>query len=182
MTQPNSAIAGRVSAPSPAVRRRWYKSAAPPRPRLRVTASATAASLVALGVLAGLTKATHLVLLIAPMAATMTLIAGGPHLALSQPRNVVGGQIASATVGVVVGHVIHDALWGGAVAGAIALGAMQLLRMAHSPAAATAVIGVSTTSAPWQFVCLVAVAAAVLVAVGWVGNRLNSAKYPAYWW
>lgn len=159
------------------------RSAAPPRPGARSIAVATATSAVALLALAGLTKVTSEPFLIPPLAASMALVAGAPKLPLSQPRNVIGGQFLSALVGVVVGFVLGNALWAAALAGALALGVMLAARMAHSPAAATAVIGTTGTAvAGWQFVLLVTASAVVLVLVGVIGHRLNRTAYPAYVW
>ena len=160
----------------------WYVSSAPPRQRLHVIAVETIVSLVALGIVAALTALTREPWLIPPLAASMALVIGGAHFPLSQPRNVIGGHIASATVGVLVGALGINALWGGAIAGALALGVMKLIRMSHSPAAATAMIAVAPDIPRWEFVVLIGTAAAILVAVGLVGNRINRAKYPHYWW
>lgn len=161
---------------------RWYVSSAPPRQRLRVIVVETAVSLVALGIVAGLTALTREPWLIPPLAASMALVVGGAHFPLSQPRNVIGGHVASAIVGVLVGTMGVNALWAGALAGALALGVMKLTRMSHSPAAATAMIGVAPSIPRWEFVVLIGAAAAILVAVGLVGNKINRAKYPHYWW
>jgi CBS-domain-containing membrane protein len=145
----------------------------------------TIVSLVALGIVAGLTALTREPWLIPPLAASIALVIGGAHFPLSQPRNVIGGHIRhimSAIVGVLVGTMGIDALWGGALAGALALGVMKLMRMSHSPAAATAMIGVVPAIPGWGFVVLIGSAATILVAVGLVGNKINRAKYPHYWW
>ena len=170
-----------AEAPAP-TSERWYVSSAPPRQKLGVIVVETIVSLVALGIVAGLTALTREPWLIPPLAASMALVIGGAHFPLSQPRNVVGGHIASALVGVLVGTIGINALWGGALAGAFALGVMKLMRMSHSPAAATAMIGVAPSIPRWEFVVLIGAAAAILVAVGLVGNRINRAKYPHYWW
>jgi HPP family protein len=120
----------------------WYVSSAPPRQKLPAIVVETIVSLVALGIVAGLTALTREPWLIPPLAASMALVIGGAHLPLSQPRNVIGGHIMSAIVGVLVGTIGIDALWSGALAGALALGVMKLTRMPHSPAAATAMIAV----------------------------------------
>ena len=156
-------------------------SSAPLRPKWRAIAVATVTSSLALLVLAALTELTAEPLLIPPLAASMALVVGAPQLPLAQPRNVVGGQVVSAAVGITVGLLGHT-LWLGAVAGGLALGAMMLCRMPHSPAAATAMIGVGTPTAAWEFVLLVAIAALVLISIGVVGNRLNGSAYPSYVW
>lgn len=56
----------------------------------------------------------------------------------------------------------------------LALGAMTLLRMPHSPVAATAIIGV-TAASPVLYVFLAARAALVLAFIETFGNRLNGA-------
>lgn len=139
-----------------------------------VTSVAALACLVLLGQLSG-----HL-LLIPPMAASMALVAGAPQLPLSQPRNVIGGQVVSALVGVGTGLVSHS-IWAAAIAGGLALGAMLLLRMPHSPAAATAVIGAMATTGQMSFVVCTGIAACVLVCSGILRSQLRGANYPTYW-
>lgn len=170
-------------APPAATRRPWWSSYAPPRPALRTIVIALVSATIGLLALAALTKVTGNPFLIPPLAASMALVVGAPKLPLSQPRNVIGGQVVSAAVGGFVGLMGHS-LWLGAVAGALALAAMMLCRVPHSPAAATAVIGATTATVPgWEFVFLAGAAAAVLVLVGVVGNRLNGTpEYPVYIW
>jgi CBS-domain-containing membrane protein len=149
---------------------------------MRVIVVETIASLVALAIVGALTVFTHDPWLIPPFAASMALVVGGAHFPLAQPRNVIGGHVASATVGVLVGLIGIDALWAGALAGALALGTMKVLRMSHSPAAATAMIAVVPVIPRWEFVVLVGSAAVILIAVGLVGNKANGVQYPHYWW
>lgn len=99
-----------VEAPAPSTSR-WYVSSASPRQKLMVIAVETIVSLVALGIVAGLTVLTREPWLIPPLAASMALIIGGADFPLSQPRNVVGGHIMSSIVGVLVGSIGIDALW-----------------------------------------------------------------------
>jgi CBS-domain-containing membrane protein len=115
------------------------------------------------------------------MAASMALVAGAPTLPLAQPRNVIGGQLISAVVGVLVGTFSHS-LWAAAIAGGLALGAMLATRTSHSPAAATAVLGTLATSSKVEYVILAGLAAVVLVAVGWIRSALTKTAYPTYWW
>lgn len=156
-------------------------SKAPARPATRtllvatLTSTAALTALVSLGVLSG-----HF-LLIPPMAASMALIAGAPTLPLSQPRNVIGGQLISATIGVAVGFVSHSP-WAAAAAGGLALGAMLLTRTSHSPAAATAVIGAMTFADQGAFIACAGLAAVVLVAFGLARAAFKQTPYPAYWW
>ena len=88
----------------------WYVSSAPPGQRLLVIAVETIVSLVALGIVAALTALAREPWPIPPLAASMALVIGGAHFPLSQPRNAIGGHIASATVGVFVGAMGINAL------------------------------------------------------------------------
>jgi len=115
------------------------------------------------------------------MAASMALVAGAPSLPLSQPRNVIGGQVISAIVGVTVGLASHS-LWAAAIAGGLALGAMLLTRTSHSPAAATAVIGATTVDGQLTFVACAGIAAIVLVLFGLSRSAFRRTTYPLYWW
>ena len=161
---------------------RWLRSAAPARPKPMSTVLSTLTSLAALGALAALGTLTHLPLLIPPLAASMALIAAGTALPLAQPRNVIGGQVVSALVGFAVVALIGPGGWAAALAGALALGAMLLLRVSHSPAAATAVIVGATAPSVLPFMALLVLAVVILVAFGIVGARLDGKKYPVYWW
>ncbi len=158
-----------------------WSSRAPARPALVTILVATATSVSALTVLVLLGVATGHLLLIPPMAASMALIAGAPALPLSQPRSVVGGQVASAVVGILVGLVSHS-LWAAAIAGGLALGVMLLTRTSHSPAAATAVVGTLTPDGQLSFVVCAAIAAAMLVAFGLLRAASTRSTYPTYWW
>ena len=163
----------------PQLRTRW-SSQAPHRPPLAKLAVTTLTSVAALACLVLLGKLSGHVLLIPPMAASMALVAAAPHLPLSQPRSVIGGQVVSALVGVGTGLVSHS-FWAAAVAGSLAIGATLWLRMPHSPAAATAVIGTMATTGQVAFVVCSGIAACILVGFGIVGSRLRGAPYPTYW-
>jgi len=156
-------------------------SRAPARPPLGTLLIATATSAAALSSLVLLGALSGQMLLIPPMAASMALVAGAPTLPLSQPRNVIGGQVISALVGVLVGTLSHS-LWAAALAGGLALGAMMATRTSHSPAAATAVIGALTVTEQASFVICVGLAAIVLVTAGVTRARVTRGAYPAYWW
>lgn len=156
-------------------------SKAPARPTMTTLLFATLTSTVALVTLVGLGIPTGHFLLIPPMAASMALVAGAPSLPLSQPRNVIGGQVISAIVGVTVGLASHS-LWAAAIAGGLALGAMLLTRTSHSPAAATAVIGATTVDGQLTFVACAGIAAIVLVLFGLSRSAFRRTTYPLYWW
>jgi len=160
----------------------WWATQAPPRPKPSTVLIATAASVAALVALVAVGRLTGEPLLIPPLAASMALVVGASNLPLGQPRNVIGGQLVSAATGFVVLAVLGQGQWSAAIAGGLALGAMMLLRVPHSPAAATAVIVAATAPRVVSFLALLAVATVILVLVGLAGNRFNKQQYPKYWW
>ena len=172
-------VSTRSSTKPPKPRSRWM-SQAPVRPPAATLLVATLASVAALSCLVLLGHLSGHILLIPPMAASMALVAGAPQLPLAQPRNVVGGQVVSALVGVGTGVVSHS-IWAAAIAGGLALGAMLFMRLSHSPAAATAVIGAMTTTGQVSFVVCAGLAACVLVGFGVLRSQFRGPIYPTYW-
>ena len=168
--------------PPPTQAGAWYRTKAPARLPLLPIGLATATSAAALVTLAAIGTWFHQPLLIPPLAASMALIAGASALPLAQPRNVIGGQLVSALVGFAALVVVGQGIWTGAAAGGLALGAMLLLRVGHSPAAATAVIVGATAPPAARFLGLLAAATVILVACGVLGARIEGKKYPTYWW
>jgi pSer/pThr/pTyr-binding forkhead associated (FHA) protein len=160
----------------------WLRTKAPDRPPLRAVGLATATSLAALAALAAIGIWLRQPLLIPPLAASMALIAAASAMPLAQPRNVIGGQLVSALVGFAVLAAGGPGIWTAAAAGGLALTAMLLLRVAHSPAAATAVIVGATAPSAARFLVLLAAATVILVAFGVLGARIEGKKYPVYWW
>jgi len=85
-------------------------------------------------------------LLIGSFGALSVLIFAATHSPLVQPRNVFGGQIISALIGVTVYQVLPDVLWLTApLAVAASITAMQITRTLHPPGGATALIAVIGT-------------------------------------
>ncbi|NEB80594.1 HPP family protein [Streptomyces sp. SID14478] len=122
-------------------------------------------------------------LLIPPLAASAALVHGAPGLPISQPRNLVGGQLLSAVIGFVALTVTGSNGWSAALAGGLALGAMMLTHLPHSPAAATAVIVVLQAPHPVPFLPLLALATLLLVVIGMLPGRIGGhpVRYPLTW-
>ena len=160
----------------------WYQTKAPARLRPLALLVATITSGTALVILVAVGAGMDRTVLIPPLAASMALVAGASSTPLGQPRNVIGGQIVSAVTGYVVLAIAGPGAWSSAVAGGLALGAMLLCRVGHSPAAATAVIVAADHPPAVPFLPLLVLATVILVLVGIAGNRLAKQPYPIYWW
>ena len=131
---------------------------------------------------------TDRLLIIASFGASAVLIFGAIKSPLAQPRNLVGGHILSALVGVTVLQLLHPWMWLAAgVAVGTAIAAMHATKTLHPPAGATAliaVIGGQKIHDLGYFYALMPVAsgAVILLVVALIFNNIpESRKYPEYW-
>ncbi|SMP62962.1 HPP family protein [Noviherbaspirillum suwonense] len=82
------------------------------------------------------------VMLIAPMGASAVLLFAVPASPLAQPWSILGGNLIASLVGVTCGKLIGDPMLAAAIAGAVAIGAMFMLRCLHPPSGAVALTAV----------------------------------------
>ena len=127
-------------------------------------------------------------LLIGSFGATAVLVYGAVRSPLAQPRNVLGGHVISAVIGVCAYQVFGDAVWlSAAVAVSTAIAAMHMTKTLHPPGGATALIAViggdSVHSLGYMYALLpVGFGAAVLLAVAVLVNNIpKSRRYPEFW-
>lgn len=127
-------------------------------------------------------------LMIGSFGATAVLVYGAIRSPLAQPRNVIGGHVVSALVGVASYQLLHP--WpavaaAAAVATAIAL--MHGTRTLHPPGGATALIAViggpKVHALGFGYALVpVGLGAVLLVAVAVLVNNLASERrYPEFW-
>jgi CBS-domain-containing membrane protein len=91
----------------------------------------------------GFLENTDLVLLIGSFGASAVLIYGATKVPLAQPRNLLGGHIISALVGVSVFKLFHPFPWlAAALAVSVSIAVMHATRTLHPPGGATALIAV----------------------------------------
>jgi CBS domain-containing membrane protein len=82
-------------------------------------------------------------LLIGSFGASSVLIYGVINSPLAQPRNLVGGHVLSALVGVTTYHLVGQVPWvAAALAVALSIVGMQITKTLHPPGGATALIAV----------------------------------------
>jgi CBS-domain-containing membrane protein len=138
-----------------------------------------------------------LAMVIGSFAASAVLLYGLPAAPLAQPRNVLGGHMLSALVGVAVRMLIVEqacesephCFWVGcALAVGLAIFVMQLTATMHPPGGATAFIAVASDASVnrlgFMYVLLPAGAgAAIMMFVALITNNLfPQRRYPQYWW
>ncbi len=125
------------------------------------------------------------IFVIGSMGATSTLIFAAYESPLVQPRNLFGGHIISAFVGVTVYKIFPDAIYLSApLAASFAIILMKLTRTTHPPGGAIALIAVGGTEkiahlGYWYILSPVLTGAIILFLVAIVVDNLNRDKqYP----
>ena len=127
------------------------------------------------------------VYLIGSFGASSVLVYGIIQSPFSQPRNLVGGHVVSALVGVTVHKLAPDILWIAApLAVSLAIIVMQITKTLHPPGGATAliaVIGSEKIKALGYMYVLSPVLAGVLIllVVALIFNNMTSSRtYPSH--
>ncbi len=83
------------------------------------------------------------IFLIGSFGASSVLIYGAIQSPLAQPRNLIGGHMVSAIIGVTIYKLLPEIIWLTApLAVAISIVAMQITKTLHPPGGATALIAV----------------------------------------
>lgn len=129
-----------------------------------------------------------LLLIVGSFGASAVLIYGAIASPLAQPRNLLGGHVLSALVGVACYQLLQPHLWlaaAAAVATAIAL--MHLTKTLHPPGGATALIAViggpEIHALGYGYALLpVASGALIMLIVALLINNLAAGRrYPEFW-
>lgn len=125
------------------------------------------------------------IFLIGSFGASSVLIYGAIQSPLAQPRNLVGGHVVSAIIGVTVYKICPDVLWINApLAVAFSIVAMQITKTLHPPGGATALIAVTGGAKIFSLGYLYVLSPVlsgclILLAVALVFNNLTPhRKYP----
>lgn len=131
---------------------------------------------------------TGLMLIIGSFGASAVLIYGAIRSPLAQPRNLLGGHILSAIIGVTAFQWLGGQPWlAAAVAVSISIAVMHLTMTLHPPGGATALIAViggeSVHQLGYLYVVIpTALGAIVMLIVALIVNNIpKSRKYPEFW-
>jgi CBS-domain-containing membrane protein len=132
---------------------------------------------------------TDLVMVIGSFGASAVLIYGAIRSPLAQPRNLIGGHMLSAVVGVACFKLFAGVPWlAAAAAVATAIAVMHLTRTLHPPGGATALIavigGTKIHELGFLYVLVpVGLGAGAMLLVALAVNNLSPGRrYPEYWW
>ncbi|WPL18975.1 HPP family protein [Thiorhodovibrio winogradskyi] len=164
----------------------------PPRVSWREILWSWIGSVLGIGAVAWLHQAwfagEDLILLIGSLGASAVLVYGAPRSPLAQPRNLIGGHLVSAVVGVAAWQLLAPWPWlAAALAVATAIALMHATRTLHPPGGATAliaVIGSEQIHILGFLYCLIpaTLGPLILLLVGLVVNNLPAGRrYPETW-
>lgn len=144
-------------------------------------------SFTGIGVIAYLQSQTlpdsDVVFLIGSFGASCVLIYGVIQSPLAQPRNLIGGHVISAIVGVTVAKLAPDIMWlAAALSVSIATILMQLTKTLHPPGGATALIAVTGSAqikelGYWYVVSPVLSGVLILLLVALLINNVTAHRY-----
>ncbi len=131
---------------------------------------------------------TDLVMIIGSFGASAVLIYGAIKSPLAQPRNLLGGHIISAIIGVTAYKIIGTPMWlTASVAVATAIAAMHVTKTLHPPGGATALIAVIGSQKIHDLGYLYVIvptgigAIIMLIVALLINNIPKSRNYPEYW-
>jgi len=129
-----------------------------------------------------------LLLIIGSMGASASLVYGAIKSPFSQPRNLIGGHVISAVVGVACYKLFGGTLWmAGALGVSCAVAAMLITKTLHPPGGATALIAVIGGKNIHDLGFVYAIfpagmgALILLIVALLVNNLASSRRYPEYW-
>lgn len=127
-------------------------------------------------------------LLIGSFGASAVLVYGAIRSPLAQPRNVLGGHVISAFIGVLAYQLVGEITWlAAALAVSTAIAVMHMTKTLHPPGGATAliaVIGGDSVHTLGYFYVLVPVGlgAIILLTVALLINNIaQNRRYPEFW-
>ena len=131
---------------------------------------------------------TGLLMIIGSFGASAVLLYGAVRSPLAQPRNLMGGHILSAVIGVTAARHLGGEPWlAAAVAVSVSIAVMHLTKTLHPPGGATALIAViggkTVHDLGYLYVVMPsALGAAVMLVIALVVNNIpEDRRYPEFW-
>lgn len=126
-------------------------------------------------------------LMIGSFGSSAVLVYGAVRSPLAQPRNLIGGHVISAFIGVLCWKIMGQDLWlAESMAVATSIAAMHATRTLHPPGGATALIAVIGSpeihKLGFLFVLPATIGSLILLAVALLVNNVPaSRRYPEIW-
>jgi CBS-domain-containing membrane protein len=134
-------------------------------------------------------EGTDFIMIIGSFGASAVLIYGAIKSPLAQPRNLLGGHIISAVIGVTMVKICGPFLWLAAgLAVSISIAVMHATKTLHPPGGATALIAVisgpKVYNLGYLYVLMPAASGALvmLLVALLINNLAPTRRYPEFWW
>jgi CBS-domain-containing membrane protein len=134
-------------------------------------------------------EGTDLIMIIGSLGASAALIYGAIKSPLAQPRNLLGGHIISALIGVTMVKLCGPFIWlAAALAVSLSIAGMHATKTLHPPGGATALIAViggpKVQQLGYLYVVMpVATGVLIMLVVALLVNNLApERRYPEFWW
>jgi CBS-domain-containing membrane protein len=127
------------------------------------------------------------IFLLGSFGASAVLVYGAIVSPLAQPRNLIGGHLMSATIGVAVFQLLGDHFVAAGLAVSLAMAAMTVTDTLHPPGGATALIAVvggeTIHDLGFLYTLMPAGLGALLLLIIalFVNNIPKTRRYPVYW-
>ena len=133
-------------------------------------------------------EGTDLIMVIGSFGASAVLIYGAIKSPLAQPRNLIGGHVISAIIGVTCYKLFYAHMWlAAALAVATAIAVMHATKTLHPPGGATSLIAVIGSqqihSLGYMYVFIPAgLGAVIMLFVALIVNNIPKTRsYPEFW-
>ena len=154
----------------------------PPSPNVKAVMLAWLGGVVAISMVAGLTKLVATPLVLGSFGATCVLVFGYPDVPFSQPRNIIVGHVLSSLIGLTFLAVFGPHWWAAGLATGTAIAVMMVTRSVHPPAGSNPVI-VFLSQPSWTFLLYPTLVGALIMTVAALlyNNATRAANYPKYW-
>ena len=131
---------------------------------------------------------TDLVMIIGSFGASAVLIYGAIKSPLAQPRNLIGGHVFSALIGVTCYQIFNEHMWLAASIGvATSVAVMHLTKTLHPPGGATGLIAIvgsqKVHDLGYLYVLVpLGLGVCIMLAVALLVNNISkNRKYPQFW-
>ena len=162
----------------------------PPRPSLKEISFISLGAFFAACVVGFLAYYTNEPIIMGSFGASIFVLFVLPDSPFAQPRNVIFGHFVTTLIGLTFFHLVSSEWWSMAIALALAIAAMQILRVPHPPAGSNPFIVflLGANNDPmiidsWDFLWMPTLIGSVLIVmVALLYNNLSKDRsYPKYW-
>ena len=154
----------------------------PPRPPFKELGFISLGAFFAACVIGYLAYYTNQPIIMGSFGASIFVLFVLPESPFAQPRNVIFGHSLTTLIGLFFYHLVGSDWWSMAIALAIAIAAMQYLRVPHPPAGSNPFI-VFLLGSQWEFLWMPTLIGSILIVLValFYNNLSNDRSYPKYW-